>query len=340
MKPTVYIERLEPTELEVAAQFDRSLVAIGLAERVESLKTVLIKPNLTYPVYKEGVTTRPEFVRHLVGALLRAKRNLKIFIGEGEGGYNSFSMSEAMRRIGFADIAEEYPHVELVNLSKVPSRSVELRTLKGPYTIDLPEIFFKDVDCSISCPLPKVHCMTTLTLSLKNLWGCLPDVMRLKNHYMFPHIISNVWKLLKFEYAFLDGKYGLTSNGPMEGEVVEVNWFVASNSLGAFDAIVAQLMGFEWSAIRHLSIAERYGCVPSEKEVEVIGDLQRLQRKFQLKRNFWNYPALVAFHSKQLTHFFYLSRSAALLHGIMYLVRKRPIPPELGGQHAHSDLNV
>jgi UDP-glucose 4-epimerase len=48
-------------------------------------------------------------------------------------------------------------------------------------------------------------------------------------------------------------------------------------------------------------------------------------RKFMLKRNFWNYPALIAFHSRKLTHLFYFSMWAKVLHDIMYTFRKRPI---------------
>jgi uncharacterized protein (DUF362 family) len=323
----VYLDALKATDDELARQFDDAALRIGLTERAKSLKTVFIKPNLTYPVYKKGVTTRVDFIRELVRTLLRVNRNLKIFIGEGEGGYNSFSMSDAMHKMGFTNIAREHPQVEIINLSKVPARTVELTTFKGPYKIDLPEIFFTDVDCSISCPLPKIHCMTTLTLSFKNLWGCLPDAMRLKNHYMFPHIISNIWKLLKFDYAFLDGKYGLNSNGPMEGEVVEVNWFVASNSLGAFDLTVTDLMGYDWRKISHLRIAGLYGSIPARSDIEIIGNVDPLRRKFFLKRQVWNYPALAAFGSKRLTQFFYFSKYADFLHDVMYTFRRRPIPP-------------
>ena len=61
----------------------------------------------------------------------------------------------------------------------------------------------------------------------------------------FDEIISRVCEKLKFRYAFLDGKYGLDQNGPLMGDPVEVNWFVASNSLGAFDMIVSEMMGFD-----------------------------------------------------------------------------------------------
>jgi hypothetical protein len=113
----------------------------------------------------------------------------------------------------------------------------------------------------------------------------------------------------------------------MDGDPVEVNWFVASNSLGAFDMVVSDVMGFDWRRIGHLKMAEKYGFIPGRNEIQIIGDPDSLRRKFTLKRNFWNYPALAAFHSRKLTHLFYFSVWAKLLHEVMYTFRKRPIEP-------------
>ena len=104
-----------------------------------------------------------------------------------------------------------------------------------------------------------------------------------------------------------------------------MNWFVASNSLGAFDMIVSEMMGFNWQKVGHLKMAERYGYMPKRADIKIIGNIDSLKRKFALKRNFWNYPALMAFHSRKLTHLFYFSMWAKVLHDIMYTFRKRPI---------------
>ena len=109
------------------------------------------------------------------------------------------------------------------------------------------------------------------------------------------------------------------------GNAVEVNWFVASNSLGALDMIASEMMGFDWKEVGHLKMAERYGYMPNREDIKIIGNVDTLKRKFTLKRNFWNYPALAAFHSKKLTNLFYFSMWAKLLHNIMYTFRKRPI---------------
>jgi len=324
-KAIVVIDRLAGSREGLRAQLVRTAQKIGLDADTRSARAILIKPNLTYPTYKPGVTTSMEFVREVVGALKELNDQVKIYIGEGEGGYHSFSMDEAFKTMGYCDLAREFSQVEIVNLSKVPARRVTLQTLRGRYEIDLPEIFFREIDFSISCPVPKVHDLTQVSLSYKNQWGCLPDIMRLKKHYMFDCLISKVADTLKFKYAFLDGKYGLNNNGPIVGDAVEVNWFAAANSLGAFDLIVSEMMGFEWRKINYLKAAEKYGYLPKKEDIELIGDIQSLKSKFSLRRGFWQYPALIAFKSRYLTELVYLSNYAKLLHDIMYLFRKRPI---------------
>lgn len=39
--------------------------------------------------------------------------------------------------------------------------------------VQLPKLLLEEIDCLISVPVLKVHVMTTVTLSTKNLWGCL-----------------------------------------------------------------------------------------------------------------------------------------------------------------------
>ncbi|MHC9543681.1 MAG: DUF362 domain-containing protein [Vulcanimicrobiota bacterium] len=322
---TVIIERLPADSGSLREQLSSCFEKLSLIDHFSSAKAVLLKPNLTYPRYKEGVTTRKEFITALISALRKINSTTRIIIGESDGGYNSFSMTDGLRDMGYYEMAKEFPHVEIINLSKVPAREVTLDTARGPFKIKLPELFFTEIDFSISCPVPKVHCMTGITLSFKNQWGCVPDVMRLKNHYIFDHIISRIAEILNFKYAFLDGRFGLNKNGPMAGEAIELNWFVASNSLGAFDITVAEMMGVDWKKIRHLKIASDYGLIPTKDHIEILGNIKEFTKKFQLKRNIWNYPALAAFYSKYLTHLFYFSKLAKPLHDFMYTFRKRPI---------------
>jgi uncharacterized protein (DUF362 family) len=46
--------------------------------------------------------------------------------------------------------------------------------------IALPKFLCESNIHTLTIPVPKVHCMTGISLSLKNQWGCLPDMMRLR----------------------------------------------------------------------------------------------------------------------------------------------------------------
>jgi uncharacterized protein (DUF362 family) len=326
-KPVVILETLESNSNlnALKKQFSNAFTRLSIVDDFNKANAVFIKPNLGYPVYKKGVTTRKEFIEGLVAALREINSKTMIYIGEGEGGYNSFSMNEAFKNMGFYDLEKKYPNVRIINLSKAPSKDVAINTPKGTCNLDLPKIFFEEIDFSISCPVPKVHCMTGISLSYKNQWGCLPDAMRLKDHYILDHLISKISDILKFKYAFLDGKYGLNINGPMVGDPVEVNWFAASNSLGTFDMVVSEMMGFDWGNISHLRKAGEYGFIPKREDIDIAGDIELLKRKFVLKRDFWNYIAFIAFNSKKITHLVYFSRFAKLIHNIMYTFRKKQI---------------
>lgn len=325
MNPVVFLEKIAQDSESLEKQFCRSFELLSLTDDFKKANAVFIKPNLTYPIYKKGVTTRKEFVESLVAAFRKINSSTMIYIGEGEGGYNSFSMTEAMQTMGFFEIEKNYPNVKIVNLSKIPSCKVELEAKGKCYVIDLPELFFNEIDFSITCPLPKIHDMTRITLALKNQWGCLPDIMRLKHHYIFDEIIAQISNTLKFRYAFLDGEYGLDINGPISGQPVKVDWFVASNSLGGFDLIVSKMMGIDWMKVKHLLEAKKQGFVPNMNDIQLIGQMEPLYRKFVLKRTFWSYPALIAFSSKRLTQIAYLSRYSKIIHDIMYLFRQREI---------------
>ena len=119
MRPVVFVDRIKTDPEYLTKQFQKSFSLLDLQNQFDHARAVFIKPNLTYPTYKKGVTTRKEFVENLVAALREINTTTKIYIGEGEGGYNSFSMTEAMRVMGFYEIEKKYSNVTIINLTNV-----------------------------------------------------------------------------------------------------------------------------------------------------------------------------------------------------------------------------
>ena len=93
--------------------------------------------------------------------------------------------------------------------------------------------------------------MTGLTLSYKNQWGCIPDTMRLRCHYIFDDAIVAVNKALK-PAVLADGTFFESQRPEMDGDPVRMDLIIAASDTGAFDRYVSELMGFPWQRVSHL----------------------------------------------------------------------------------------
>jgi uncharacterized protein (DUF362 family) len=87
-------------------------------------KRVAVKPNLTYPRHKEGVTTSPEVLETVVAALRGAGN--EVFVVESDGGYGAWTCEAAMEGHGIHALCERHG-AKAVSLTKEPSIPLEFR---------------------------------------------------------------------------------------------------------------------------------------------------------------------------------------------------------------------
>ncbi len=80
--PIVIVNKLNDDAAGLCHQFLGTFESMGLSLDFDKSKAIFIKPNLTYPNFKEGVTTRRDFVAALVAALRDINKTTKIYIGE------------------------------------------------------------------------------------------------------------------------------------------------------------------------------------------------------------------------------------------------------------------
>jgi len=104
-----------------------SVSFVGWEDQVKNDDTVFIKPNFTYPFYKEGITTNPIVLQSLLEVL--KDRASRVIVGESDGGNHSFTADQAFIGHGMREICRE-TGAELVNLSTLPSRDIE-ETIQG-----------------------------------------------------------------------------------------------------------------------------------------------------------------------------------------------------------------
>jgi uncharacterized protein (DUF362 family) len=321
MQKKVYIKKIYGEDMQTSIQ--DGLCWLGWKDNLKLKTKIFLKPNFTYPFYKEGVTTSPQILEALVAVL--TEMGAKVWIGEADGGSYAWTAEEAFEGHKVPEICTRYG-ARAVNLSKLPREMAETNVAGRRIQVELPSMLLHDIDVFITMPVPKVHIMTGVSLAFKNQWGCIPDVKRLRYHPDFPHVVLAINKLLRPKLAVFDGTYFLNRTGPMDGEPVPLNLLIVSDDLGAGDLVCCEIMKIDPNHIEHLRLAMWEGMMPrSLSEVELNTDpLQFNNQRFVLKRTLMNWIALTAFRSKFATWLLYQSKFAKPVHDLAYLIRGRP----------------
>jgi len=303
-----------------------ALGQVGLLAGLGHTTRVALKPNFTYPYYKQGVTTSPLVVRETVKVLRQYTAHIAVV--ETDGGYGAWQASEAFAGHDLYQLRDEFG-IEVVNLNDEPREMITFRSFRKDHHLPLPTRLLHETDLFITMPVPKIHCMTGLTLAYKNQWGCVPDSMRLRRHYVFDDAIVAINRALK-PAVLADGTYFLDRNGPMEGDPIRMDLIIGASDAGAFDRYVSDLMGFPWQRVRHFRCAVELGDMPSRLEdIDCnVSPADARTHSFRLERTLQNYIALAGFNSRFLTWFGYESWFGRIvLHNVLYAIVGKPIKP-------------
>lgn len=283
---------------------------------------IFVKPNLTFPTYREGVMTSPEAVE---AALLAIREYTPhVFFGDSDsGGYNRFSMDEVYRETGLARFAGQHS-IELVNLSRLESKKVEFTAAGRKFALDLPRLLVDDIDLLVTMPVPKIHMNTGVSLTFKNQWGCIPEPSdRLRLHPHFSHVVLEVNRIVKARVAIIDGKYGLNMSGPLRGSAVPLGWLMVADDIGAGARVACELMQLPLERVPHLAHASRKGHVPTLDQIQLNQDFRPfIKDRFYLKRQWTDYPGLLAFRYPPIAYLAYFSPLAKVMHKLLYIFRE------------------
>ena len=284
---------------------------------------VSIKPNLTWPTHKAGVTTSPPVLEALIRILSSRTRHINVV--ESDGGSNAWPAEEAFRGNGIPEICRRHG-ARAVNLTRYPREVVETEIAGRAIEVELSKLLTRETDVFITMPVPKLHAMTSVSLGFKNQWGCLPDVKRLRNHSDFASKVLAINGILKPRLAIFDGTWFLNRSGPLEGDSIRKDLLIASRDPGAGSFVCCELMGIEPRSVPHLRLAIAEGMMPS-----TIGDLITNVAidgfkglAFSLQRNWLQWLTLGIFHSRLATIALYDSPLAKPAHELLYFLRGRP----------------
>lgn len=209
----------------------------GMAAFVKPGDRILLKPNLlTGARPTKECTTRPEMV-YCVARLVQAAGG-KPFLGDSPAFGTAYGVAKANGLLPLAQ-ALDLPIVEL-HSHRYPTANADFAHLRLSKEA-------MAADGVINLPKLKSHVQLTITLGVKNLFGCVPGKMKAWWHMeagkdvdRFGAMLVETARTIAPRLTIMDGIVGHQGNGPSHGEPRLVGVLAAAADVFALDrAMVA-----------------------------------------------------------------------------------------------------
>ena len=210
-----------------------------------------------------GVTTHPQVVAAAIDAFRAAGADVSV----GESPITGVRTAEAFEITGIAAVARERG-CPCIDMDERPPVEVDLTDCVAIDKLKVCADVF-DFDIIVSIPVMKMHMHTMVTLSVKNMKGCLWRRSKVDLH-MLPNVpyykdktlniaIADMASVLVPHLAIIDGTTGMEGLGPSAGEPKQLDVVVVSADAFAADSVACRLMGVEARAVPHLRLCEERG---------------------------------------------------------------------------------
>ncbi|RQD77124.1 MAG: DUF362 domain-containing protein [Halanaerobium sp. MSAO_Bac5] len=217
----------------------------GLSSFVKKGQKVVLKTNLLMGKKPEtAVTTNPQLIA-VLGKKIQAL-GAEVIIADSPGGpFKEQLLKRAYAKSGLTAVAEKY-NFKLnfnTNSTKVEFRQGKLK--KSFQVVD----FINEADLIINLPKLKTHGLTMYTGGVKNLFGCIPGVMKADYHlrmqsvYDFSRMLNDLALLINPTLTIMDAVIGMDGEGPSNGNPKRFNYLLASRSPFYLDLAAVKLLG-------------------------------------------------------------------------------------------------
>lgn len=228
-------------------------------------KKVLLKPNIgRMAKVGTGTNTNPE----VVAAAIDAFRDAGATVAIGESPISGVKTMEAFELAGITAIAKERG-CRLIDLDKRKPVITDIPKGRAIQSLKICADIF-DFDFVVSIPVMKIHMHTGVTLSIKNMKGCLWRRSKVDLH-MLPQLEGTSFKsldiaigdmavVLRPDFSIIDGSICMEGLGPGAGTPKELNVILAGGDGFAADAVACRLMGLDARNVPHLLTGSENGC--------------------------------------------------------------------------------
>lgn len=237
----------------------------GMSAFVKPGDRVLLKPNLlTGARPTKECVTRPELV-YCVAELVIAAGG-KPFLGDGPAFGSAHGVAQAN---GYLPLMNE------LNVPIVEFKGVRYETISEEFDHLLLSKEVMEADVVINLPKVKSHVQLTLTMGVKNLFGCVPGKMKAwwhmeagKDEARFGQMLVETARTISPNLTILDGIIGHEGNGPSNGEPRELGILAASSNVFALDRSIVDLLQVAPERVLTIAAARKLGLCPELEEIE------------------------------------------------------------------------
>ena len=134
-----------------------------------------------------------------------------------------------------------------------------------------------NADVVINLPKVKSHMQLTMTMGVKNLFGCVPGKMKAwwhveagKDVNRFGEMIVETAKAIAPNLTIIDGIIGHQGNGPSGGEPRELGILGASADVFALDRAFIEIVNVEPDLVPTLIAQKKLGLFPNLSNLEFL----------------------------------------------------------------------
>ncbi len=233
---------------------------------------VLLKPNLLSAKEPErAVTTHPSVVKAVIQLVRDAGGVPMVGDSPSIGG-----LLKVASKAGIYDVVREM-NCRLVDFDDVmEGRGVHrgvFRTLEVARAI-------MDCDLLINLPKLKTHDMTTMTLSVKNLFGCIPGKRKVQlhlragvNRHFFTQMLVDLYGIIRPRLNLVDAVTGMEGDGPSGGDPREIGLIFAGADGIAVDSTICDVVGLQPLELLTNKIGADLGLGVSRlRDIEILGE--------------------------------------------------------------------
>lgn len=258
----------------------RQFAFLAVEKELKPGMKVLLKPNLLMKRRPEEFTTTHPSVASAVVRVLKEYGITDIILADSPGGpyagpllsgiYNASGFTAASQTAGFS-LNTDTGYRETVRMENVLCKQFYLinPVHEADYIIDL-------------CKL-KTHGMVGLSGAVKNMFGCIPGLMKPELHFRFPEeerfceMLVDLCETVRPNLVVVDAVDSMEGDGPSGGTLLHTGMLLAGKNPYDIDLMLCKIIGFEPEKIHTVRIARNRGLsAGSADELTALGDTPAL----------------------------------------------------------------